>query len=94
MSQQRERQVAIQVTLVELVEDDGTDAVEERVGQELASENAFGQEAETGPSAEPSFESDLVADLFSESASPVRRRFSRRSTAPPRVRGCSTTTDG
>ena len=49
LPQQRQRQVAIQVALVELVEDDGTDAFQKRVGQELASQNALGQEAQTGP---------------------------------------------
>ena len=47
-AQERQREVAVQVALVKLVEDDGTDPFEERVGQELAGEDALGQESERG----------------------------------------------
>ena len=62
----RKRKVAIQVPLVKLIEDDGTDILQKRVSQELAGEDTFGEEAQPCVSGEASFEPDLEADFFSQ----------------------------
>ncbi len=66
LAQERECKVAIQVSFVKLIEDDGTDILQKRVSEELPGENAFGEEAQTGVSRQASFEADLETDLFSQ----------------------------
>ena len=66
LAKQGEGQVGVQAPLVELVEDDGADAFEERVGEELAGEDALGRDAQPGPRADPPLEADLVADLLAQ----------------------------
>ena len=79
-----EREVALQVALVELVEHDDADVLEERVVGELAAEDALGDEPEPrrGPAA--LLEAHAVADL----AADARRRARARRTPPRRARRC------
>jgi hypothetical protein len=50
------------MTLVEFVEDHTGHALERRVAQEAAREDAFGEEAQTRTRSDDFFEADLVAD--------------------------------
>ena len=59
-------EIGFEVTLVELVEDDGADAVEVGVGEKAPCQNTFGQETEAGSWAGDLFKSNLVADGFAE----------------------------
>jgi hypothetical protein len=61
-AQQGQGQVALQVALVELVDDHGADAGQDRVGHELAREHALGDEADPRARADRAVEADLVAD--------------------------------
>ena len=61
-AKQSEREIGVEVALVELVEDDDTDAAECGVGDEAAGEDAFGDEAKAGARAFDLFEADAVAD--------------------------------
>ena len=62
---------------MELVEDDGVDAVEGGVCEEAAGEDAFGNEAEASAGGDFFFEADLIADgeadLFAELGSDAAR---------------------
>src|SRR5580704_8451805 len=58
--EESQRQFAVQIAFVELVEDDGTDVFQKRVVQELSSQNAFRQEAQGRVRAQPAFEADLI----------------------------------
>ena len=82
LPQQGQRQVAIQVALVKLVEDDGTDIFQKRVGQELPSQNAFGQEAQIGLPRKAAFEANLEADFVSEDPALFLGDSARRWPAP------------
>lgn len=59
-----EREVAVDVALVELIEYDGVDAGEERVADEAAYKDAFGDEAKARLRADGFFEAHLEADGF------------------------------
>ena len=81
-----EGEVGVQAPLVELVEHDGADAFEERVGQQLPGEDALGHDPEPRPRPDPALEPDLVADLLAERPAvllgdPRRRRPARRPAA-------------
>ncbi len=93
LAQERQRQVGLQVPLVELVEHDGADRLEEGVGEELAGQDALGDEAEARRVRIATLESDLVADL-SPSSQP-RSSATRRAAARAAIRrGWRTTTLG
>jgi hypothetical protein len=70
--EQRQGKIAIEMAFVELIEDDGVDALERGVGEEAAGEDAFGDEAEAGAGADPFFEADLVADGFAGLLGPFK----------------------
>ena len=61
-AQQRQGQVAVQVALVELVEQDGADAGEGGLGEEAAQQQPLGDEADAGARRGDVLEADLVAD--------------------------------
>ena len=48
LAEHGDAQIGVDVPLVELIEDDTADAFEEWVVDELAGEDAFGQDGETG----------------------------------------------
>ena len=81
LAQQGERQVGLQVPLVELVEHDGAHRLQERVGEELAGQDALGHEAEPRRSPNPPLEPDLIADLDRPSLQP--RSSATRGPRPP-----------
>ena len=60
--EQSEREVAVEVALVELVQHDGVDAAQGGVGEQATREDAFGDEAEARARAGDLVEADLVAD--------------------------------
>lgn len=62
-----QRDIAIEMPLVEFVEDDGGDAFEGGVGDQLAKEDTFGFKLELGCGAGDVFEADLEPDLLTES---------------------------
>jgi len=66
LGQQGQAQVNVDGPLVKLVEDDAADAGEERVIEQLAGEDAFGEHADAGIGREAFFEADVVADLLAE----------------------------
>jgi hypothetical protein len=68
-AQEGEAEVAVEVALVELVEDDDADRAQRGVGVQLAGEQALGDEAQAGVGAGGGLEADLVAD-----ARPMRAR--------------------
>jgi hypothetical protein len=72
-----ERDVALEVALVELVEDDDPRLLEERIGEEPPSEDALGHEPESGAAAAPLLEAHPVADLGAERAAPLTRHERR-----------------
>jgi hypothetical protein len=61
-----EGDVAVDVALVEFVEEDGGDAGEGGLRKHLAQEDAFGFEVDAGGGAADGFEADLVADFAAE----------------------------
>jgi hypothetical protein len=65
-AEEGEGEVAFEVALVELVEDDGAGAVESRVGEEAAGEDALGEKAKAGTRAGDVLEADLIADSIAE----------------------------
>jgi hypothetical protein len=65
-AEEGEGEVAFEVALVELVEDDGAGAIESGVGEEAAGEDALGEKAEAGARAGDVFEADLIADGLAE----------------------------
>ncbi len=64
--EESEGEVGIEMTLVELVQDDGADAFELWIGEKAAGEDAFGQEAQAGAWTAYVFEADLIADGLAE----------------------------
>lgn len=61
-AEQREREIAFQVALVEFVEDDGSHVSKSGIGKQAAGEDAFGEEAQAGGGPGNLFEANLVAD--------------------------------
>ena len=61
---QRERQIAGQVPLVELVQHDRTDTAELGIGEQAPGEDSFGHEPQARPRGAPPFEADLPSDQF------------------------------
>ena len=61
-----QRDVAVEVALVELVEDERRDAAQLRVLDHLPQQDAFGDEADAGVGAGDVLEANLVADLAAE----------------------------
>lgn len=59
--QEGQGEIAVDVALVEFVEDDNGDAAESGVGEEAASKHPLGEETEAGAGARDVFETDLVA---------------------------------
>ena len=82
LSHHGERDVALQVPLVELVEDDDADTLEEGIGREEPAEDPLGHEPQPGPGAAALLEAHAVAHLLAERtaalAGDVRRRRARR----------------
>jgi hypothetical protein len=66
LAQEGEAEVAVEVALVELVEDDDADVLQRRVGVELAGEQALGDEAQAGRGGGGGLEADLVADAAAD----------------------------
>ena len=66
LTQEGQSQVAVQVALVKLVEDDGTDVFQKGIGQQLPGQNAFGQESQRRLPRQPSFEANLETDFLAE----------------------------
>ena len=64
----RKRDIAVKMTLVEFVEDDRGDTAKLRIIDQLAQENALGNEAKARFIRGDSLEPDLIADLIAESA--------------------------
>jgi len=62
MSKKSQREIALQMPLVKLVQDYCTDAAQFRIGQQTPRENAFGQKTQTCARPADVFEPDLVAD--------------------------------
>ena len=82
-----ERDVAIEVPLVKLVEDDHADAAEAGIGEHLAQEHALGHEANARPGGADAVEPNLVPDFLAEPRlslkGDARREHPRRQ--PPRL---------
>ncbi len=70
--EQGEGEIAFEMALVELIEDDGVDALERGIGDEAAGEDAFGHEAQAGVGAGALFEADLVPDGFADDFAKLR----------------------
>src|SRR5258706_639832 len=60
--QECKRKIAVQVALVEFVEDNRVDALEGWVGQQATGEDALRDKSQTRTRPDPLFETDLVAD--------------------------------
>ena len=60
--QKCQRKIAVQVALVELVEDDRVDAPEGWICQQTAGQNAFGDKPQSRAWSDLLFETDLVAN--------------------------------
>ena len=73
-----ERDVAVEVAFVELVEDQGGDAGEGRVGEHLAQEDAFGDVLDAGAAAGDVVQPDAVTDLLTDPAVAALARDPRR----------------
>jgi hypothetical protein len=73
LADDREREVALQVALVELVEDDDPDLLEERVAHQVAAEDALGEEPEARRRPAPAREADAVADVVAGRATALAR---------------------
>ena len=81
-AQQRQRQIAFQMALVEFVEHHAGHALERRVAQQAAREHAFGQKAQARPRARPLLRSGPDSRRSRRRARRVRRPRS----APPDAR--------
>jgi hypothetical protein len=66
LPQQREREIALQVALVELVEQHRAHAAQERVGDQLAGEHPLGHEAHARVARAHLLEPHLIADAPAE----------------------------
>ena len=64
--QECQSKVGVQAAFVELVKHHGADGLEERIGQQLAVENPFCLNTQSGGQRDPSFEPELVADLAAQ----------------------------
>ena len=71
LSNHGERDVALQVALVELIQDDDPDALEERIGREEPAEHPLGHEPEARPGPPALVEAHAIADLVAERAAPL-----------------------
>ena len=91
-AQEREREVAVEVALVELVEDDRADRRERGVGEEPPGEEPLGDEADPRPRAGDLLEADLVADASRPTRSPSSSATRRAASRAASRRGSSTTT--
>jgi hypothetical protein len=82
-----ERDVALEVALVELVEDDDPHVLEERVDDQLAAENALGHEPEPRRRPAALLETHAVADLAANRAAALARHPLGRGACrdPPRL---------
>ena len=65
-TQQRQRKIGFQMPLVKLVQHHGIDAGEQRIRDQTARENAFGEESKPGSRARHFFEANLIADGFAQ----------------------------
>src|SRR5258708_34538021 len=85
--QERQGEIAVEMALVEFVEDDGVDAFERWIGQEAACEDALGDKSQTRVRPGPLFETYLIADgsanLFVQFPGDSSRRQACRD--PPRL---------
>ena len=88
---QRQRHVALQVPLVELVQDDRRHPVEPRRRDEPPPEDALGHEANARPGARHVLEAHLVADRASEASPELFGDAPRGHPCRERRRGSSTT---
>ena len=82
LTQKCQRQVAMQAALVELVEHDGADFLEERIGQELPVEDALGLDSQSRASARSGVPSAPGSQLPLPASSSARARSARPSIAP------------
>lgn len=71
-AEEGEGEIAIEVTLVELVEDHDPGVFELGVGEDAAGEDAFGEEAEAGAGTTDVVETNLVADGFAKGFAKLR----------------------
>ena len=78
----RQRDVPVEVALVELVEDDGADAAQQRVEGHLPQEDPLGDEADPRPLAHARLEADLVAHQRRRAPCPSPARRAARACAP------------
>ncbi len=78
LTDHRQRHVALQVALVELVEHDDADVLEESVADEVAREDALGEEPEAGRRAARAGETDAIADLVADLRAALARHELRR----------------
>ena len=83
----REGQIGVQVSLVDLVEDDRIDPSEFGVVDEPANEDALGAEDEASGLRGPIVEADLVADFSADLLTPLAGHLSGGETGghPPRL---------
>ena len=58
-----EGDVAVEMSLVKLVEDDRADAAQRRIGEHLAKQHAFGHEADACPRRADAIEPNLITDF-------------------------------
>ena len=79
-AQQRQRQIALEVPLVEFVEHHAADALQIGIREQAAREHAFGKESQARVRAGDLFEAHLVADRVTQRLAPLRRHVSRRQT--------------
>jgi hypothetical protein len=63
---QRQAEVAVEAALVDLVEQDGGDAGELRVGLDAAAEDAFGEDEDAGAGGAPGVEPGGIADRLAD----------------------------
>src|SRR5439155_7899029 len=66
LAEKRDRQVGVDAALVEFVEDDGADAGEKRIVDELACEDSFGHDPQARAWAYPALKANVVADLVAD----------------------------
>src|SRR5262249_48486348 len=82
-----EREITLQVALVELVEDDDAHAIQKRIAREATAEDALGDEPEAGGPVAALLEAHRVAHLAAHGApaapSDERRPRPRRAAPPP-----------
>src|SRR5262249_45047894 len=71
--EEREREVALEVALVELVEDDDRGPLEPRVREETPREDPLGPVAKARPRGGRLLEADLVADRLARALAPLLR---------------------